>query len=75
MNVLLLLGLFMLFLVIAGIWQLIQILRTGIFPGRRRYPDIYRKNSPGQFWVAIAVYGVILLLVTHFTVSFLINAL
>ena len=54
MNLLLLLGLFMLCLVIGGIWQLIQILRTGIFPGRRGYPDIHRENSPGQFWAAIA---------------------
>ena len=74
MNLLLLLSLFMLCLVITGIWQLIQILGTGIFPGRRGYPDIQRKNSPGQFWVAIAIYCVILLLVTHFTILFLANS-
>ncbi|NJN71819.1 MAG: hypothetical protein HC799_02875 [Limnothrix sp. RL_2_0] len=54
MNLLLLLSLFMLLLVITGIWQLVKILRTGIFPGRRRSPDIQRIETPGRFWVAIA---------------------
>ena len=75
MNLLLLLGLFMLSLVIIGVWQLIQILRTGIFPGRRGYSDIDRQDSPGQFWAAIAVYCAVLILVTHFTMIFLTNAL
>ena len=75
MNPLFLVGLLMLTLVITGIWQLIRILRTGIFPGRRGSPDIHRNDSPGQFWGAIAIYCILLLVVIHFTFLFLANAL
>jgi len=75
MSLLLLLSLFMLLLVITGIWQLIKILRTGIFPGRRRSPDIYRIETPSQFWAAIAIYCMTLLFVAYFTIMFLTDAL
>ncbi|AFY37678.1 hypothetical protein Lepto7376_1326 [[Leptolyngbya] sp. PCC 7376] len=65
----------MLCVVIFGIWQLIHILRAGIFPGRRGAPDIHRKDSPGQFWAAIAIYCFILLVMIHFTILFLQNTL